>query len=539
MENLASTSNSLLEYGSTYNLGVAISAFAIVVAFIEIISSRNTLRIRIHHKKKLFALFLGFLSIFFSLIAEFVKSSFIFNILGAISMIVSIAIFIWLVLPMKKIKEKEVKELKKILDGFLPNKYAHGNSEIIKDIISIFEDLLKMSLKDKETAELFNRYFTSKVFLNYFSQSGYVFSKTLDFLLKNDLREVQYFFNQLFLTSLNNQNSYLNIFIKEDIYPNTMDNFDMALLDNHNIAGLLNSLKFDIGYSLNSRGQISFLEIVRRYFELINNFNECTKYPKKENCKIKYQLNDELVDFFFNSIKEILGSLYRANEQEQKDILSMVNSFLHSYNHCIDFSQKSEVVRKKAGFFLYDLYEEMLLHCNLYDKKKDIKFGYSVDEFYRNITNYGSDKIAQTIFLEKLKNKIISDELSPNIKGWYPAMLLIYWQLFGFSVFSGNTAMNEPKEINIEILSELSESFPKLYDGHIRNFYNAKLPKGKEKLLKNQGRKILNDFLLEYITYNRKENSLSYIFEFGHSIDGKKIFLDNVKKDKKIETIDI
>jgi len=139
-----------------------------------------------------------------------------------------------------------------------------------------------------------------------------------------------------------------------------------------------------------------------------------------------------------------------------------------------------------------------------------------------------------------LEHKIISEDFGCNIKGWYPAMILVYWQLFGFSVFSGNTAMGEPREMHIEILRELSKSFPKLYDGHIRNFYdNPNLPAGKEELLKKQGRKILNDFLLDYMGYDREENSLSYYYGFGESINGGKIFLDKVANDNEIEVTEI
>ncbi len=533
--------NILSSKTSTYNLGIAISAFAIVVAFIEIISLKNNLKIRIYYKKKNLALSFAIISIFLSFIAEFFHNSFILNITAAVFMVASISLYLWLIYPIKNIRIKNIEKLKRVLDGFLPNKFAHGNSEIIKDVIAIFDDLLDISLKHKEAAGLFSRYFSSKIFLDYFSQSGYIFSKTLMFLLKNDSREVKYFFERLFLASLDNQDSYLNIFINEDIYPNTLDDFDIALLDNRNIIKLLDRLEFNISYSLNVKGQISFLKIVERYFSLIHNFNECAEYPKKENCKIKYKLNDDLVIFFFNSIEGILSSIYKASENEKKETINRIKNSLHSYNYCINFKQKSEVIRKKAGEFLYKLYEEMLVNYDLNNTEKEFEYGHLLYELYSNLTDRGHDKVAQTIFLEKLKEKIVSDEWGSNIRGWYPAIILIYWYLFGMSIFGRNTALNEPVDVHIEILSKLAEAFPKLYDGYIRNFYNAKtLPVEKKKYLKEKGQKILRDFLLTYMEYNRKENSLSYYFGFGDKISGgTKILLDKVKKDRKIDIIEI
>ena len=73
-----------------------------------------------------------------------------------------------------------------------------------------------------------------------------------------------------------------------------------------------------------------------------------------------------------------------------------------------------------------------------------------------------------------------------------------------------------------------------MYQGFKQEFYDAKtLPKDKKEKLKQQGRKILDDFLKDNMVYNFKENSLSYYY--SGDIHSSKIFLDKVKRNQRIE----
>lgn len=535
--------NAFTPHASTYTFGAAISAFAIIIAFIQIVS-RKTLKILINQKKQNYALFFASSSIIITFLAEFLERPFYVQILGAASMLVAISTYIYLTFPLNKIRENNLDGFMRVLDGFLPNSYAHVNEDLIKDIIRIYESALNLSIRSQKARTIFTNYFTSKIFLDFFSRSGYVFNKTVEFFLSHPHNDaVRFFFEKLFLKSLANQDSYLNIFINEDIFPNAIDGFDIALLENGDkMSSFISRMNFDIGYRLNEEGQQSLLMIIKKYFRLIGESNK----TNGKNGERAYKLSGELTETFFESIVRILESGYRQHslrhKEEVLDILAGAVGILHHYQWCVNLNKKSEALRKKSGEILYEIYEKILIYYEVDSSDKNFAIDHAIGSLYRGLTHDGEDKVAQDAFIAKLKGKIIGDqdEFSPNIKGWYPAMLLIYFRLFGFSIFSKNSAMKEDQSLHIEILSKLSESFPKLHDGHIQEYYNKKeLPKGKEDRLQARGREIIDSFLLDYMTYDRKENSLSYYFQFGKSINGAKIYLDKVKQEKKIEIEEI
>ena len=137
--------------------------------------------------------------------------------------------------------------------------------------------------------------------------------------------------------------------------------------------------------------------------------------------------------------------------------------------------------------------------------------------------------------MEKLKEKIIGEGEEghmPNYKGYFPAMILVYFYMFGFYAFSETQNEAQAKDLHIPIFSKLAESFPKLYQGFKQEFYEAEtLPEGKKDLLEKQGREILDHFLKKNMVYNFEENSLSYYY--SGDIHSSKIFLNDVK-DKQI-----
>ena len=94
---------------SSYNLGVSITSLAVIVAFIEFISNNNDLKFKLNYQKRRFALFLGFFSIFLTLVGEFelFNKPFVFEMFGALTMIAAILIYIGLIInPLRKINCK-------------------------------------------------------------------------------------------------------------------------------------------------------------------------------------------------------------------------------------------------------------------------------------------------------------------------------------------------------------------------------------------------------------------------------------------------
>lgn len=530
--------NAFISQESSYTLGVAISSLAIVIAFIQILSPRRGLKIRINKKWEETALFFAAASIFFAFIAEFAAQPFYWQIFAALFMAMAIAMYLYLIRPISSLNKKNLKNLESVLNGFLPNKYAQSGQELMKEIVFIYDDLLRLS-SQKECREIFVHQLTSKIFLDFFSRSGYIFGKTLDFLLRNHNQDVSSFFEKLFFASLENQDSYLNVFLKGEIFPYTIDSLDSALLKQPGkVAGIISGLNFDLGYSLSEDGQLSFLRLARKYFKLVYSQNG---YNRDQDINPKYNISDELTSVLFDAVVSIFGSGYRKKSESYKkealELIGGVVGIFHEYQWCVGLQYKSEEVRKKSGEILYDIYENFLMH---YDIKNTDDFAADpfVGTLYRTITHDGEDKVSQEVFTRKLEEKIVGskEEYISNAKGWYPAMILIYFRLFGSSIFSRNDAMKEDQSLHIRVLSVLADSFPKLYDGYTREFYNAELlPKGKEEELQKRGIKTIESFLLNYMSYNRQENSLSYFFRFGESVDGAKVYLDKVKVERKIE----
>lgn len=534
-----SLSNAFFARESSYTLGVAISSLAIVTAFIQILSPRRGLKIRIYKRLERTALAFAGASVSLAFVAElFVVKPFYWQILSALFMIMAIGIYLYLIRPLSRLKKRNLKDLEDTLNGFLPNKYAQSDQELMKEIVLIYDDLLKLS-SQKECRMIFVHQLTSKIFLDFFSRSGYVFGKTLDFLLNNHNEDVSFFFEKLFLTSLENQDSYLNVFLKEEIFPYTIDSFDNALLKQPDkIARIISRLSFSLGHSLSEDGQLSFLRLVRKYFKLIHNQNQ---YNRDQNTEPKCNIHDELASDFFDAVMNIFSSGYRKKgegyKKEALDLIGGVSGIFYQYQWCVGLQYKSEEICKKSGEILYDMYESFLTYYDIKDSD-GMASDYFVGELYRAITHDGADKIAQNVFTEKLEGKIVGSEKEhvPNVRGWYPAMILVYFRLFGLSIFSGNGAMKEDRSLHVRILSALADSFPRLYDGYAREFYKAGiLPKGKEEELQKRGVKTIESFLLDYMSYNRQENSLSYFFRFGDSVDGAKIYLDKVKEEHEIK----
>ncbi len=162
------------------------------------------------------------------------------------------------------------------------------------------------------------------------------------------------------------------------------------------------------------------------------------------------------------------------------------------------------------------------------------------DNFLEIQENGFENNFAYNVFVEKLKEKILGEGdgingIMPNYKGYFPAMILVYFYMFGFYAFSEKLNEAQANDLHIPIFSKLAEAFPKLYQGFKQEFYEVEtLPEGKKDLLEKQGREILDQFLKKNMVYNFEENSLSYYY--SGNIHSSKIFLDDVKNKQKIET---
>lgn len=529
---------------SSYNLGVAITAIAIVVAFIEFISNRQELRFSLNYGKRKLALWLAITSIVLAFLGEldgfFLGYPFVFEISGAILMGSAIGIYLWVILgPLKQLDKKKISILQNILSGTLSNSHL-DKSQTIRGCIELFENLLNLSLNDKDVQKIFRNDFASDIFLKYFSESYFVFGRTIDFYGEkkkqgvHNLSHIEFFLKRLMVKSLENSDSFLNMFVGEKIYPNGLFCLDDVMIKN-TTSSLLQVLFGEYRFNgLSSAGQLNYISLVARYFRLV--YQENNHISLKDGYKKNYELNDELISIFFKEIGDFFESCY--DQKQLETLLDRVEGFGWHYTWGVRTRDKSEDVRKKTGEFLYHLFYNSI---GKYKIENEEIFRLKVHQLYYYFLeiqeNGFENNVAYDAFVKKLKEKILGegeDGYMPNYKGYFPAMILVYFYMFGFYAFSEKQNEAQAKDLHIPIFSKLAESFPKLYQGLKQEFYDAEtLPEGKKELLEKQGREILDQFLKKNMVYNFEENSLSYYY--SGNIHSSKIFLNEVKSNQKIE----
>lgn len=524
---------------SSYNLGVAIIAIAIIVAFIEFISNKDELKFKLNYKKRKVALILGILSIFFAFLGEFnlFDKPFLFEIIGAILMFVAILIYLSLIIkPLKQIRPNKIKIFRGILQSGLLSPYS-DKLKITKGVIEVFDSLLALSLENKDAKGIFQVDLMSGEFLNRFSESKYIFDKTIEFYIKeskngkNNLYHIEIFLKGLFIRSLENKNSFLNMYLGEKIYPKALFYLDDVIIKENN--NRINKILFsDIRFSdIDDFGKLNYFKLVTRYFKLI--YQENNHVSLKNGYEKKYDFNDRLIEIFFNEIKNIFE--YSFDNKQLKQFLKCLSGFSWYYRWAIKTTDKSDYIKEKAGEFLYNVFYSFIGRNKIDDEEIfRLEVNSLYDHFIEIQENGFENNIAYNSFVKKLKEKIIEDKFGANFKGYFPSMILIYFFVFGFYLFSEKRNEPQDKNLHLPIMLKLSESFPRLHQGFKQEFYDAKsLPKGKEDLLRDEGKKILNKFLKNNMIYNFEENSLSYYY--SGNIHSAKIFLNKVKKENKIE----
>jgi len=527
---------------SSYNLGVAITAIAIIVAFIEFILNKNELRFRLNYKKRNIALLFAFLSIMLTFLGEFniFSSPFIFEISGASLMVFAIMIYLDIILiPLKKLNQGQIKIFQNILVGVLSNTHA-DKSKTIKGTIELFDNLLELSLENEDVRNIFINDFTSYVFLKYFSESRHVFDYTIKFYIeknregKNNLYHIEFFLKRLFAKSLENKESFLNMFLDQKIYPEALFYLDEVMLTEKD-RKILNVLFGENRFNgLTSIGQLNYLSLVNRYFGLI--YQENNHISFKNRYQKNYDFNDKLIEIFFKEIKNFFE--WCSEQRHLEILLDKVEDFSWHYRWAVRTEDKTENIKRKTGEFLYNILYHFISKYKIEDEEWFRLKVYQLYYHFIEIQENGiEDNIAYNVFTEKLKGKIIGKEDNepfPNYKGYFPAMILIYFYIFGSDIFSESQNEMQVKNLHIPILSKLAESFPKLYQGFKQEFYDAKsLPEGKKDLLQKHGKEILNKFLRKNMVYNFEENSLSYYY--SGNIHSSKIFLNDVKENKRIK----
>ena len=431
--------------------------------------------------------------------------------------------------------------LQEILSGTLSNSHL-DKSQTVRGCVELFDNLLELSLEDKDVQKIFRNDFASDIFLKHFSESYFVFGRTVDFYVekikegKHTLDHIEFFLKRLMTKSLQSDESFLNMFIGEKIYPNALFCLDDVMIKETN-GSLLRVLFGEYRFNrLGSAGQLNYIALVTRYFKLVYEKNNYVSL--NDNYQKNYELNDGLIKIFFNEIGDFIKSCY--DQKQIEVLLDRIEGFGWYYTWGVKTKDKSENVRKNTGAFLYNLFYNSI---SKYKIENEEIFRLKVHQLYYyflEIQENGFEKnVAYAIFVEKLKEKIIGggegvNGIMPNYKGYFPAMILVYFYVFGLYAFSDKPNEAQAKDLHIPIFSKLAEAFPKLYQGFKQEFYDAEtLPEGKKDLLEKQGQEILDQFLKKNMVYNFEENSLAYYY--SGNVHSSKIFLNDVKNKQTIE----
>src|ERR1035437_5856751 len=248
----------------------------------------------------------------------------------------------------------------------------------------------------------------------------------------------------------------------------------------------------------------------------------------------KVDYNDKLIKTFFEDIKSFFESSF--DQDNLKLLFSALGNMSWDYRWAVRTNDKSEYLRKKTGIFLYDV-----LHSTISKYKIETEDIFRLNllelfDKYIEVQENGSvGNVAYSEFVEKVKEKIIGSKREPmsNSQGYYPAMIRVYFYIFGHQLFSGTVNDHQKKNLHLPILLVLKVSLPKLYNGFKQEFFDVEsLPKGKEEKLQKDGRKIISNFLPENVNYDFSNNSLTYYYSGRNH--GSRILLDIIKEDADI-----
>jgi len=526
---------------STYNLGVAVTTLSIFITLVGLtLQKKFQLRVYLRSKKIYFYLAIAGLSFTILLFQEFsiLPNAVIFGAVSALLMLVSVVGFAFAIYsPIKSIKKSDVYKLHKILNKFLVYQSKIDFLDSLDDLSLFYDSLLELSLDDKEARQIFYRIFSSKHFLKLFTEHGFLFERTIEFYIESPKPKNQHILNfvrKLFRFSLENKDSYLNSFAREDIYPNDLSYLDSLFIERTDLD-FSHIFFYEIDYQLSIEAKLAFISLVHRYFKIAQWENNHVSFGK-DGYRLKVRYNDE---FIYSSLKLIKKYFENTHEKDDfKKLWKEVESFGWYYQWANKTKDKSVRLRRFVGEFVYDVFEEAIRTLK-FENEWELRFTLNnfADHFLDTQENTPENNISQRVFVQKMKAKILTDEFGSNIRGYYPQMLKVYFLLFGFEVFSSKNHVYLRMTIHIPILRGLRTSFKKIYMGQKQEYYERlPIPEAKRSQLEEEGRQIILDFLPENMKYDHDSNSLTYYYSKG--ITGSRISLEQFSDDVTAITVE-
>jgi hypothetical protein len=235
-----------------------------------------------------------------------------------------------------------------------------------------------------------------------------------------------------------------------------------------------------------------------------------------------------LVNVFFREIPKFFD--IQNNQDEKDELLHDFGEVGYAYQN---IKNSSESLQNIIGEGIYNVLEKFI---SFYKAKDDetlrLKLYFFCDNFIGYIGDDNKNITVKNKLNELLKKKIIE----VNSMGGFPALILVYFYLYGHRIFTKNIKDEDMQELHLPILQSIAKSFPRLHDGFVSEFFNSEsIPENRREELMNKGSEIIFDFLPKNMDYDYKKNVLTYF------ISGKSswvnISLSDVLQDNKIEVV--
>ena len=520
---------------SSYNFSAFFTAISILVSVFGLLSIGQLflrLQLRMDWEIKVLIVF-AVSSFVYVLIGENMPiniQSGLWGSFGAIYMSIVIGLyFLILWKPIRKINERKIK----ILDRLFVNSLLHDSKKIeslLGELPYFFNDLLTHSLTNNTAGNIIRYYLSSQIFISNFCKSGALLNQVVIFCVNNynqnrhKIYHTTLFLKKSITESLENKDSFLVETIDESIFPNSLSFLDELLFDEK--AKSLNlELWSDCPYNASYLYKKNYIKVVARYFGLIYQMEMDAN--KQENRKI-YKIDSDIANMFFKEIEKFFE--IHSNQEEKDKLMEDLRGVGSEYGH---IKNHPENVQEIIGKSLYNILENFI---SFYETRDDESLRLNLLFLHNDfIMKFGEneDVIADNVFKKLLKNKILDDN-SSNIKGFFPAMILIYFYLYGHYVFTEDINRSDLQDFHIPILQGVATSFPKLYSGFVHEFIDMEsLPVNKVEKLKIKGSEIIIKFLPQNIHYNFEKNTLTYYY--SGNISASVINLNKVRNENKIE----